>query len=351
MVIYGRVLFAESFFMDYKQPHIAEELKRRIAAGVYAERIPASRMLAEEFGVNIKTVDKAVSQLVEQGLLERTKRSGTRIVPARRDLFPERMIEVIFEGFTTIFSHPFGGEIWEAMMHRLTAAGYRTILNMLESDPETGLLRLDHFSLCSSTGKIVLGIGEKHLLDRVAASRVPFITACDPVDDPLIPQVSFDFTDGIRDAVNWLSAQGCSRIAFIGQTRSYVNLQQMRKFNAYLKAVQQFRQVDPELIEDVRPLAGKGAPALDRLLRRTEPDALIAAYDHQLPEILGLLGERGLRIPVVGCDGLNLPGIPAGRHTVAAPRHECGEKIAERLIHAINTRRKPRSVIIPARFI
>ena len=66
MVIYGRVLFAESFFMDYKQPHIAEELKRRIAAGVYAERIPASRMLAEEFGVNIKTVDKAVSQLVEQ---------------------------------------------------------------------------------------------------------------------------------------------------------------------------------------------------------------------------------------------------------------------------------------------
>ena len=351
MVIYGRVLFAESFFMDYKQPHIAEELKRRIAAGVYAERIPASRMLAEEFGVNIKTVDKAVSQLVEQGLLERKKRSGTRIVPARRDLFPERMIEVIFEGFTTIFTHPFWGEIWEAMMQRLTAAGYRTILNMLESDPETGLLRLDHFSLCSSTGKIVLGIGEKHLLDRVAASRVPFITACDPVDDPLIPQVSFDFTDGIRDAVNWLSAQGCSRIAFIGQTRSYVNLQQMRKFNAYLKAVQQFRQVDPELIEDVRPLAGKGAPALDRLLRRTEPDALIAAYDHQLPEILGLLGERGLRIPVVGCDGLNLPGIPAGRHTVAAPRHECGEKIAERLIHAINTRRKPRSAIIPARFI
>ena len=117
--------------MDYKQPHIAEELKRRIAAGVYAERVPASRTLAAEFGVNIKTVDKAVSQLVEQGLLERKKRSGTRIVPARRDLFPERMIEVIFEGFTTIFTHPFWGGIWEAMMQRLTAAGYRTILNMI----------------------------------------------------------------------------------------------------------------------------------------------------------------------------------------------------------------------------
>lgn len=336
--------------MEYKQPHIAEELKRRIAEGVYTDRIPTSLSLAAEFGVNIKTVSKAVAQLVEQGLLERKKRSGTRIV-ARRDLFPERMIEVIFEGFTTIFTHPFWCEIWEAMMQRLSAAGYRTILNMLESDPETGLLKLDHFSLCASTGKIVLGIGEKHLLDRIAASRVPFITACDPVDDPLIPQVAFDFTDGIRDAVDWLTAHGHSRIAFIGQTRSYVNLQQMRKFNAYLKAIQQYRQIEPELIEDVRPLAGSGAPALGSLLRRTKPDALIAAYDHQLPEILNLLRERGISIPVIGCDGLTLPGIPAERHVVAVPRRECGEKIAEQLIHAINTRRKPRSVFIPARFI
>ena len=81
--------------VEYKQPQIAEELKRRIAEGIYSDRIPSSRLLAEEFDVNIKTVHKAVRQLVEQGLLERKKRSGTRIVPLRRDRFPERMIEVI----------------------------------------------------------------------------------------------------------------------------------------------------------------------------------------------------------------------------------------------------------------
>ncbi len=337
--------------VEYKQPLIAEELKRRIAEGIYCDRIPCSRLLAEEFGVNIKTVHKAVSQLVDQGLLERKKRSGTRILSSRRDLFPERMIEVIFEGFTTIFTHPFWSGIWEAMMQRLSAAGYRTILNMLESDPATGLLKLENFSLCASTGKIVLGIGEKLLLDRIAASKVPFITACDPIDDPAIPQVAFDFSDGIREAVDWLVARNCSRIAFIGQTRSYVNLQQMRKFDAYLKAVQRYRQIDPELIEDVRPLAGSGAPALERLLRRTRPDALIAAYDHQLPEILETLRSRNFDIPVIGCDGLSLPGIPRDRHVVAVSRRECGEEIASRLIHAINTRRKPRSLVLPARFL
>ena len=337
--------------MEYNQAHIAEELKRRSADGVYTDRLPNTLTLAEEFGVNIKTANKAVARLVEAGLLERKKRAGTRIVQNRRGLYPERMIEVIFEGFTTIFTHPFWNEIWEGMMQKLSAAGYRTILNMLESDPETGLLRLDRFSLCASTGKIVLGIGEKHVLDRIAAAHVPFISACDPVDDPAIPQVAFDFTDGIRDAVDWLVAQGCTKIAFIGQTRSYVNLQQMRKFDAYLKALQRYRQTDPALIENVRPLAESGASALENLLARTRPDALIAAYDHQLPGILQGLREHDISIPVIGCDGLPLPGVPSDRHTVRVPRRECGFKIAEQLIHAINTRRKPRSVIIPAEFI
>ena len=93
--------------MEYKQAHIAEELKRRIADGVYTDRLPNTLTLAEEFGVNIKTANKALARLVEAGLLERKKRAGTRIVQNRRGLYPERMIEVIFEGFTTIFTHPF----------------------------------------------------------------------------------------------------------------------------------------------------------------------------------------------------------------------------------------------------
>lgn len=190
------------------------------------------------------------------------------------------------------------------------------------------------------------------LLNFCPASRgLRLISACDPVDDPAIPQVAFDFTDGIRDAVDWLVAQGCTKIAFIGQTRSYVNLQQMRKFDAYLKALQRYRQTDPALIENVRPLAESGASALENLLARTRPDALIAAYDHQLPGILQGLREHDISIPVIGCDGLPLPGVPSDRHMVRVPRRECGFKIAEQLIHAINTRRKPRSVIIPAEFI
>lgn len=74
----------------------------------------------------------------------------------------------------------------------------------------------------------------------------------------------------------------------------------------------------------MRPLSGLGAPALAALLKRSVPDAVIAAYDHQLPEMLAWLEERRLSIPVIGCDGLKLAGLPPDRHTVAAPLSECG---------------------------
>ena len=54
--------------MEYKQAHIAEELKRRIADGVYTDRLPNTLTLAEEFGVNIKTANKALARLVEAGV-------------------------------------------------------------------------------------------------------------------------------------------------------------------------------------------------------------------------------------------------------------------------------------------
>ena len=336
---------------ECKQPAIAAELRRRITDGLYTGLLPSSRELATEFGVNFKTIDKAVARLVAEGMLERRRRAGTRVAAAPGGFRPDgRLIEVIFEGFPSIFNHPFWGEIWSGLVGGLAAGGFRPVLNMLESDCETGLLRLDGFSMIRASGRVVLGIGEKRLLDRVAAERVPFITACDPVFDAAVPQVVFDFERGIRDAVDFLASHGCRRIAFIGQAQSYTDPGVLRKFDAYRRAIQNYFQLDPALVGHVRPLAGSGRDALARVLERTTPDALLAAYDHQLPGLLELLAERGIDIPVVGCDGLDLPGLPSPRPVVVAPRRRCGDLVAERLIAAITGGGKVRSAALPAVF-
>lgn len=335
--------------IEFKQPALVGELRRRIAEGVYSGTLPTTLELAAEFGVNPKTMNKAIARLVADGLLERRRRSGTRVCsPLPGD---GRLIEVIFEGFTTIFTHPFWGDIWSGMVEQLAADGFRPVLNMLEADPGSGVLDLAHFSMSPAAGRIVLGIADPELLRQVRSSGIPFITACDPLEEPSIPQVTFDFDEGIRQAVELFFRNGCRRIAFIGQTRTLQPLQSPRKFLAYQQAVQTYcGAFDPLLVENARPLTGQGAPALAAVLDRTRPNALLAAYDHQLPELAALLAERKLDLPVIGCDGLHLPGLPDARHVVAAPRLECGKRVAEQLVAAIRERREPVSMSIPAVF-
>ncbi len=333
--------------MEYKQPAITEAIRRRINSGIYQDQLPSSQELAAEFQVNVKTINKALAPLVATGLLERKRKSGTRV----NSLYDSghQLVEVIFEGFTTIFSHPFWSEIWSGMVAGLTQSGYHPVLNMLEADPKTGLLKLQKFSMIPSAGKIILGITEQRLLDQIAAAGVPCIAGSD-LEDAAMPQISFDFSQGIADAIDYLYRQGCRRIAFIGQTRSYISEAPLHKFKMYRSAIQKYQQLDPELIEDTRPLADAGGDAMAALLKRTTPDAVLAAYDHQLPEILGVLREHRLNIPVIGCDGLNLPELPPDRHTVYAPRYELGEELAKSLVKAITSHTRPESKVIKAVF-
>ena len=136
----------------------------------------------------------------------------------------------------------------------------------MNSDPETGLINFNRLTFFPAVGRIVLGTYEKLLLDRIAATDIPFITACDPLDET-IPQVSFGFTEGIENAVEYLYERGCRKIGFIGQTQRLIHLQKLNKFHAYLSAIQKYCQVDPACIGSTRPIQGGGAIALQEILK------------------------------------------------------------------------------------
>ena len=337
--------------MDYKQPAIVDELKRRISSGFYADMLPSGEAMAAEFGVNVKTMNKALARLVAAGLLERRRRCGTRVRQAHDSSFT-RLIEVIFEGFTTVFSHPYWSAVWDGLVEQLARHGYQVVLNLLESDPETGLLKLGNFQMCRSAGKVVMGIGEQRLLNMVKSENVPCIAGCDALDDPEFPQVTVDFTRAMGEAVDFLAGTAGRRIGFLGQLQSFVNSGGSRKFLAYSNAVQKYDQLHPELLANARPLLGEGRRALAAMLDRgTVPDGLIVAYDHLLPEVFSLLRERGVAFPVIGCDGLTLSGIPLPRRVVSIPRRKCGEAMARSLVAALEDRTRARSFTLAAQFM
>lgn len=67
----------------YAWKQVVEEIKRRIEAGQYQPGmpIPAERRLADELGVSIGTVRRAVKALREEGVLDTLPQKGTFVRP------------------------------------------------------------------------------------------------------------------------------------------------------------------------------------------------------------------------------------------------------------------------------
>lgn len=327
----------------YKQGDIVAELERRIDAGTYRSGIPAGADLAAEFGVNIKTVNKAVNQLVEAGRLSRRRGVGTFVVSRSAG---DRQIEVLFEGYSTLFDHPFWGEIWNGCITRLIDYGYRPVLTRVRAD-DAGNLLLNEFRFCRTEGKILFGITHPEFLRLVQEQNVPAVSAGDPLPDPDFLQVYFDYEPGIGEAMRFLVSRNCRRIAFLGEVRESFNPNLLNKFNAYRHALEALGLYDPDLTEHARPLPEAAGHALRVLLERTMPDALFIAGDHQVPYVEKVLKEKGMRLPVIGCDGLSFATWP----TVALPRRAAGEAAARLLFSRLSGRISEDRAVLPSRFI
>ncbi|MFI7452323.1 winged helix-turn-helix domain-containing protein [Nonomuraea sp. NPDC049714] len=74
---------ADSYVWD----QVAAEIKRRIAAGQYRPGlpIPSERRMADELGVSVSTIRRAVGALRDEGALITLPQKGTFVVDRQAD--------------------------------------------------------------------------------------------------------------------------------------------------------------------------------------------------------------------------------------------------------------------------
>lgn len=77
---------------------IMQEIKRLIVTDVFkpSEKIPSVRELAVEFGVNPNTVQRALSELEREGLLNSERTSG-RFISDDQDLIDKLKLDVVYQ--------------------------------------------------------------------------------------------------------------------------------------------------------------------------------------------------------------------------------------------------------------
>lgn len=318
-------------------------LEQRIADGVYGDKLPKALDLAAEFEVNFKTLNKAILQLAEKGLVYRKPGLGTFISKKSKKL-EDSLIELLFVGSSEISVHPFYSEMWRGILDGINGTEFKLVLNILEENKKYGGLKIICKNFTPSAGKILIGTNNAEQIKCLKRTKIPFILAGEQSSDPDVVSVYTDTSNAIANAIAYLRKQNIKDIAYIGLTSDDgEHLQALNKFYAYLAAVQKKGELDSDLIENTPPFAKFGYDAMQNILKRKTPQAAIIAYDHLAPGVYEAISDAGLKIPedikIIGIDGIN-PNVTPKLTSIPVNRYETGFKTGQQLVAMIRNPNK-----------
>jgi len=292
--------------------------------------------IAHLAGVSTSTVSRALNQssLVNPETRERIEKLARSLKysinasASNLRLQRNRTVAVVLPFDAVTRQHvtdPFFVSMLGNIADALTARGYDMLLSRIDAE------RLDLAGDLAASGRAlgVILIGQWHHHDQInelAARQSPIVVWGAQLPQQLYCTIGCDNIAGGMRATEHLLANGCRRIAFLGD----IELPEVgHRFSGYQRALAG-HGIAPaaELVHHALFAAGSAQHAIAELLdSRTAFDAVFASSDMLAMEAIGALRERGLRVPddvaVVGYDDILLarychPALTTIRQPVAS---------------------------------
>lgn len=265
------------------------------------------KAIAERAGVSVATVSRALSGRgrVDEATREQIRRIAEELgyAPdmAARSLVLRRTenIGFLIHALQSLSPHTFYGEILTAVERELRRHRYHLHFATVEDETLPPLIKENRVD-----GLILAGCDLSPALIRsLKDRRIPLVLL-----DNHLPGIDSVFTDNVNGAFQataHLIRLGHRRIAFIAETLDNLSFQE--RFEGYRQALEAHGlSFDPELVaEGERGFEG-GFVAMNSLLNRARPTAVVVANDPTAASAMRAIRARGLRIPedvaVVGFD-------------------------------------------------
>ena len=343
--------------ITYKQGRIVDDIARRIGKGMYQHKLPSTGELANEFDVNIKTINKAISKLVDKGVVTRKRGQGTFVSADNNDL-ADTLIETLYVGTTAVgCDHPFFGALWKGILDVLGDTSYRIVVTQLEEHKKKSGIQRVYRDFCKSAGKFLIGTNNEKQIALMKRKKIAFVLLLSRTTIPNVASVYADTKQAVNHATKHILSTGREKIAYIGMTKGDESLADVDKFYGFLEALQEKgKEIDFALIRHTPPFAELGYTSMKEILEKKTPEAVFVSYDHLCPGVYKAIREKDLKIPddigVMGCDGIDLYLEPA-LSTINIPRYEIGRKGADLLLRLIKEPgvRKLPSVVLSAELL
>lgn len=275
-----------------RYPSLAAVLEKRIANGIYREKLPTVRNLAAEFQVSKQTVTLALRPLIQSGLLKPDGRRGIRIASRETS---SGIIAIVGKGDMSILETDCRLKELQAQINR---DGFESILiGVTDWISSRNLCKLlgDHFSGIIFTNSTL----SYEIAEYLDGAGIPFVS-CNRL--PVYPRINYVETNWggtIRQIVRDFTARGYRKMAlfFHGRLEGYNVI--VRKEWKCIK-----EELGLPLIPADRIRLDYSASTLDNLrgyleiLRgQKEYPELLIFWPGLDEEKLGLLTEGPLRVP------------------------------------------------------
>jgi DNA-binding LacI/PurR family transcriptional regulator len=353
---------------------IKDELRRRVADGYWAvgQVLPSRNILTAEFGSTRVTLDKAIQQLVDEGVLTSSRGSGTRVVAAPGQVGQGRSangkssrIAVVFGSYIPEYIGQSACDIDDVYFGPVLSglntgfAGQQVEVRYARVWPKD---YLTYFRDEQLDGLIIFtaAVADFPHLHALIDARVPFVTigvSSSHPNDAIIPTTDASNRGGGADAARHLLKLGHRRIGCVNLSTPHAN--HMDRLTGFEEAMEAAGfPVDSDLL----CLNARYAPEtfdeiLDEWLERISgsgkmPTAIFACDFEMTLTTLSALRRRYLTVPndvsLVGFDDpVSAAHLSPPLTTIRQPVYAIGLHAANRLLSALLAAEGPNLVVGP----
>jgi DNA-binding LacI/PurR family transcriptional regulator/biotin operon repressor len=274
---------------------VAEHLRKEMLRGSLSGTMPGANRLATELGINHKTVETAMRQLEEEGLLV----SLGRGIPRRIKLPPGTKTEVAMKiAFLDYNDLDKQQDFIIHLHHRLERAGHHPFY-IPQSLATLGMKvsRIRKMVKSTEADAWVVGAGSSDVLKWFSEQTVPSFALFGRMNGLPMAGTKPDKIPPLADATRQLIGLGHRRISLLAQTARRLP-EPGNSERAFLKQLESHGiPSGPYNLPDWDDSTEGFHQALDALFKATPPTALILDEAQLLIAAQQFLLNRGLRVP------------------------------------------------------
>lgn len=341
---------------------IKDYICAKILAGEYKDKLPGERILAEKCGVNFKTVNRVVSELVGEGMLYRKIGEGTFIAKKRR----KNIFNLI--GFICPSFYPYLVEIMRGVEETIESEWYNLIVHNYQMKMELRGKHIDVLYKNGIKGLILYLMSVDTITEKIIElqkNRFPFVLV-----DTYSKKITTDYvvTDNIKgtfDITKHLIKLGHRKIVFLSDNTEGISSLEDREAG-YLKALNKYGiEINPRLIIKIPFLFTKDKTKINKVLNDTihnliskKITAIFATVEMLAIKTLELLTAMKIKVPeeisVAGFGDSDAADFSkTSLTTVAQDSYKIGSLAGKILINKIRggTKNKFQQIFVPGKLI